>query len=100
MLEQLKNLDLDRIGIEDAVELSSQGRQIQTEFEALNVEQPAWLATRLRELRREIRVQQQDRIEKQLREAKARLEVLKPAEQKRTEVEAEIARLQALLPTP
>jgi Tfp pilus assembly protein PilN len=48
----------------------------------------------MRSLSREIRSRQSDFLEKRLVEAKARLETLKPVDQKRSELEAEIKSLE------
>jgi hypothetical protein len=95
MLEQLKHLDLDRISLEEAVELAVYAKLLHAEFEAQQVDVPAWLDDRSRELKREIRVRQQDAVEKRIRELKARREALLPAEEKRTKIEQEIATLEA-----
>jgi hypothetical protein len=97
MLEELRRLDTDRIDLEQAVALSCFGRQVQAEFTTLNIEEPEWIGTRLRELRREIRTRQQDAIDKRLREAKLRLSSLASPDEKRAKLQAEIEKLEAMV---
>lgn len=97
MLERLKNFDLDRMDVDELVFLSALARTLKQEYEAVGAETPEWVDTRARELRREIRARHADLIEKRLREAKMRLEALKPASERRKDVEAEIARLEAMV---
>ena len=97
MLDRLRSFDIDRMDLEEAIALSAFGRAMRAEYEALQADAPEWLDNRLRELRREIRTRQQDSLEKRIREAKARLQALKPAEQRRAELAAEIEKLEAQL---
>mgnify|MGYP001602377954 CR=1 FL=1 len=60
MLEQLKNLDVNRPALEELVFLSAQAKLLRAEFEAEAVDVPEWLDTRSRELKREIRTRQAD----------------------------------------
>lgn len=94
-VNDLKDVNIDRIDLEGAVALSCFGRQLQGEFSALNIEEPEWVGTRLRELRREIRVRMQDEIEKRLRESRARLASLATPDEKRAKLREEIAKLEA-----
>jgi hypothetical protein len=97
MLEKLRSFDVDRLDVEEAIALSAFARSLKSEYEALGGEAPEWLDNRTRELRREIRARQQDGIEKRLHEAQARLEALKPAAERREELQAEIDKLKASL---
>lgn len=97
MLDRLRSFDIDRMDLEEAIALSAFGRAMRAEYEVLQADAPEWLDNRLRELRREIRTRQQDSLEKRIREAKARLQALKPAEQRRAELAAEIEKLEAQL---
>lgn len=93
-ISQLKNLDTDRYDLDDLVALSAEGKALQAEYSALGVDEPEWLGSAVRSLTRDIRTRQADAIEKRLRQAKARVQALKPASERRAELEAEIAKLQ------
>lgn len=94
MLNQLKSLDTERINLEELVALSAFAKGLRAEFDHVNAEVPEWLDQRARELAREIRSRLADSVDKKLREAKARLEALKPADQKRAELKREILALE------
>lgn len=97
MINELKNFNADRLDLDELVGLSAFGRCFQAECAALNVEEPDWLGSNLRILRKEISIRQQDRLEKLLHQKKSRLQSLKPAAEKRAEIEAEIKKLEEQL---
>lgn len=97
LIDILKNFDKDRGDYAEMVALSALGRNIQDECDQLNAEEPEWLAPRLKELRREIRARQQDRIEKELAEQRARLEVLKTPSEKKQGILSRIKELEKQL---
>ena len=96
-ISQLKTLDTDRYDLDELVALSAEGKSLQTEYRGLGVDEPEWLGSAVRSLARDIRVRQADAIEKRLRQAKARVQALKPASERRAELEKEIAELQEKL---
>lgn len=98
MLNELKRLDVDGIDLEEAMALAMFGKQLRQEFEARNCDAPEWLDNRIRELGREIESKRVDGLERRLKKAQALAETLKPAEQKRQELEAEIASLKQQIP--
>jgi hypothetical protein len=95
LIDDIRRFETEGKAIEDLVALSAVGRVVQDEFAKLSVEEPEFLGPKLREIRREIQVRDADRIEKLIREKESRLEALKPAEQKRQELQADIDRLKA-----
>lgn len=94
MINELKNFNADRLDLDELIALSAFGRCFHAEVAFLNVEEPDWLAPNLRSLRKEISMRQQDRLEKLLRQKKSRLQALKPAAEKRQEIEDEIKKLE------
>lgn len=99
MLDRLRSFDVDRMDMEEAVSLSAFGRALRTEYDVLQEMPPDWLDNRLKELRRMIRSRQQDSLEKRLREARLRLSHLRTPDEKRADVEREIASLEQQLIT-
>lgn len=97
LLSGLKDLDKDRLDLEELVTFSNLARTLRIEYEALGVEVPEWLDNRTRELRREVKTRQADAIEKRIREAKSRLSALATPDEKRAALKAEIDRLEALV---
>ena len=96
-ISQLKQLDCDRYDIDELVALSAEGKALQAEYASLGVDEPEWLGAAVRSLSRDVRTRQADAVEKRLRQAKARLQALKPQAERRAELEAEIAALQSKL---
>lgn len=97
MYAQLRQLNLDRLDIDEAVALSAFGGALQARYEELGVAVPDWLDANMKTLDREIADRVRDGLSKDLREKRARLESLKPADQKRRELATEIKRLEKAL---
>lgn len=95
MLERLKNLDVERLDVDDLVALSAFGRQLTEEYKTLQIAAPEWLETRTAELKREIGTRTADIRAKRIREIKSRLAALKTTEEKKTDLAAELAALEA-----
>jgi len=96
MIAKLKNLDMERMDLDDAVELLTVANSMRVTYDAEQVEVPEWLDTSVRELKREIRSRQQDSRERRLKELKARREALATPDEKRAKIEKEIAELEKL----
>ncbi len=94
MLEQLQNLQLERLGLDEAIALSAFARILKAEYEHANAEAPQWLDDRTREIRTEIRDRMRDSVAKRLKEAKARLESLATPEEKRAALRKQIEELE------
>lgn len=97
MLSQFKQFNTDSLSLEELVALSAFGRQLRAEYEELDLDEPEFVDAQLKSLKREIRTRNADRLEKSLREKKARLEMLKTPTQKKTELQSEIKKLEAQL---
>ena len=95
MLDLLKNFDANRLDMEQLVELSAEARKMASEYEALKVEVPEWLGIQTKSLRREIASRDADRKERALRDLKARRSTLKTVDEKRTELDKQIADLES-----
>jgi hypothetical protein len=98
MLNDLKNFDVNRcLDPDQLVALAAQGRILRDEYEKHQLEAPEWLDVNLKSIHREIRARNVDRIEKQLREKKARLDALKSPTQRTQEIKKEIRDLEEQL---
>ena len=97
LVDEIRKFEVEGMGLEDLVALSAIGRSIQDEFKTLQAVEPEWLSPKLEDIRREVAVRQRDRLRAALTEKKARFEAIKPAEQKRQELAAEIAQLEEML---
>jgi hypothetical protein len=97
IIERLKNLDADKVDLDELITLSALAKVLRAEYEYYGAEAPAWLDQRLRALGRAIRLRQEDYVEKRLAEAKARLAALKPESEKREDLQKEIQALESRL---
>ncbi len=93
MLNDLKQLNIERIDLDDAVALAAFGRMVEAEYQHVGAEAPAWLSDNLKELRKEVRQRLADSIERELSEAKSRLDALSTTEEKRSALKEKIDRL-------
>jgi hypothetical protein len=92
---ELKRLNTDNRDLDELVGLSAFGRHLQAEFAQLNVEEPDWLGPILIDLRREVATRNRNALDLRIRQLKARQQALKPAAERRAEVDAQIAALEA-----
>lgn len=97
MLEKLKQLNCDRLDLDEAVALHCLASQMESAFASFGVTAPRWLGDSQRALDADIRRRVHDDLRLRLDRAKARREALKTADQKRADAEAEVAGLEALL---
>jgi hypothetical protein len=96
-LSQLKNFDADRFDIDELVALSAEGKALQAEYKALDVEVPEWLDSTVTSIGRVINLRLDESLQKRLRQAEARIQALKPASERRAELESEVAKLRTKL---
>ena len=96
-LNEFKNFDANRLSLEELVGLSAYGSSLRAEYEKLDLEEPDFIDIQIKALRREIRTRNADKLEKSLREKRARLETLKTPTQKKAELQKEIRDLESQL---
>lgn len=95
MLNALKSFSsTGRMETEDMVELSAYARIYEAEFTALGVETPEWVTNQTKALRREIKARNADALAARLRDLKARREALKAPDEKRRDLDEQIAALE------
>lgn len=99
MLQSFRNFDADRMDIHELVALAAFGKQLRAEYEAHNLEEPDWVDTQIKSLRREISARNADRLEAELKSKRLKLDNLKTPEQKRAELKREIKQLEDQLQT-
>lgn len=92
-LETLKHLDVERLDFDELIALSAFAKLLRAEYESAS-EVPEWLDDAGRSLKRDLQARQADATEKRLRELKARRETLKTPDQKRADIDKEIADLE------
>lgn len=97
MLNLLKNLQIDREGLEELVAVLAFGKSLQAEFDLQGIDQPEWLEDRIKLLTREVRDRNHDQLQAKLRKAKTALASMATPEQKRASLQKQIKQLETQL---
>jgi len=97
MLEKLKNLNIDRMDLDEAIALATLGRATANGYDYYKVPAPKWLENGLRMLDEEINRRRKELLQSRLREVEAEQTALRTREERRADLTAEHARLQAEL---
>jgi len=92
-LSEFQTFNVDAGELDELVELASYGRVLRAEYEALQLEVPTWVNDQLEAIRREVRVRNEDKRLARIREIKSRIDALKSADEKRTELQKELEQL-------
>jgi hypothetical protein len=86
---------INRMTMEQMVELSAYARQLEAEFKAVEVKEPENIVAQVKLLRREIKLRVADEKERTLREMKRTRASLRTTEEKRAELDKQIAALES-----
>ena len=97
MLNELKNLPIDRMEMEQLVALLVFGESLVAGFEANEVDVPEWLKDRVKLLGRQVRDKNEDALRARLRQAQNKLNAMQPEAAKRKALAAEVAALEKKL---
>lgn len=97
MFEKLRNLNIDRLSVDEAVFLLTSAKTFAAGYAEIGIPVPEWLGDNIRSLEKDVKSRQRDEMERRLREAKTRRNSLRTAEEKRKDIDEEIARLEAAL---
>jgi hypothetical protein len=95
--QRLKTLDVLRLDLDEMVELQWQATGLAATYEQQSLEVPEWLIDATRTLRRAIRQKRDDQLALRLQEARDRLKKLRSPEERRGDLETQIAALEAQL---
>lgn len=95
-INDIKQFNTDRGDVDDLVGLLAYGKLIVAEYESLDIDVPEWLPSKLKAVKREVLSRISDQVEKRLKEARLRLDNLKTPAERKTEIQKEIRRLEAL----
>ena len=96
-MDALKNFDLpaDRLDVADLIGLSAFARIATDEYAKHGLTVPEWVTDKQNLVAREISTRSADAKAARLKDLKARRAALKTAEEKRVDLDAEIAKLEA-----
>lgn len=96
-LQAFKSFNTDRAtDVDELVAGLAFGKSLRTEYDALQIEEPEYIDSTLKAIRREITSRTADKIAARKRELTARINYLKTPAQKKTELEKELAALEAM----
>jgi hypothetical protein len=90
MLSQLKNLNLERLALDDALAIYAFGKLLQSEYDAFQVDTPEWLTENMASLKREIQDRVRDELLRGIKLDEAQVESYKSAADKRKEAQRRI----------
>lgn len=97
MLNEIKNFNIDRLDMDELIDLAAMGSLLQEKFTSMGVEAPEWLAENLETIHREIKAKNRDRIASKIKAAKSRLETLRTPDEKRNSLQTAIELLEKQL---
>jgi hypothetical protein len=100
LFQRIRTLQVDRLDVDEAIELVTFGRIAETTYSGYNVPTPEWLKDGIAQLDTEIKRRRRDMLEARAKELKAKLSTLKSREERKSETEAELAKLNDALGTP
>ena len=86
---------VNRMGMPEMVDLSAYARSLENEFKELGVVEPENVAAQVKLLRREIKARVADDKERTLRELKRTRASLRTTEEKRAEIDKQIADMES-----
>jgi hypothetical protein len=92
-LAQFKTFKAEQMDLDELVALTAFGRSLRSEYEALQLEEPAFVDVQLKSLRREITARNADKLSATKRELEARIDSLKSPAQKKKELEEKLAKI-------
>lgn len=97
MTERLRSLNLNPMTFEDCVELLAGANSMAQVYGDCLMDPPAWLEDARKSLRKELRDRRRDALEHERAEARATLDGLKTAEEKRQDARARLERIEKQL---
>jgi hypothetical protein len=93
MLEQLKRLAVDVVPLEELVASEVFASGLKARYEELEIETPAWIKDKLRQIRRSIEAKLDETRALRARELEKQLEGLKTPTERRAEIEKQLKAL-------
>lgn len=97
LIEQLKNLNIEKTSLDEMILLSASARALNSEYEANGTVAPEWLSDARRMLGREIKVRTQNQLEMRLRELEAADAADRTASERRADRAKEREKIEAAL---
>jgi len=96
MLSEFRTFNKDRMDLDELVALAAFGRSLREEYAAQKVDEPDFVNIQLKTINREIQDRVSDLRETRKKQIKAKLQNLKTPQERRAELEAELAELETV----
>lgn len=96
-LQQLRSFTPDNYDLDELVALRAYGASLAAAYSSFGLETPEWLTETNGRLAKEVEDRSRDMLERELRETENRIEALKTADEKRTDLKGKAERLKAKL---
>lgn len=91
-----KNYNAARADLDELIAMAAFGRALRAEYEAHQIEEPEFVAAKLKVLRAEIADRNADKVAARKSEIKARLDALKSPKEKAAELRKELEALETV----
>jgi len=95
MLEALRNLNLDRVELDDGVALLAVGESLGKTYTDNQLETPEWVTDKVAILRQWVKDRSRDNLDREIKLAEQKRSELRTAEEKRGDLDSRIERLKA-----
>lgn len=92
-----ESTDIEQNSVEELFIAKSQLKTIDDGYQEMKLDTPEWITDKLSTITREITLRVRSELQRKLRQAKARRSALKTADEKRKDLEDEIAALEVKL---
>jgi hypothetical protein len=91
MLEKLKVLSLDRMSVDEGVELLTVGRQAASTYDALGLPKPEWLTKAVTDLEVDLNRRREDLLQAEISRLLNRKAALRTRDEERADIDAQLA---------
>ena len=95
-LQTFKSYNASRADLDELIAMAAFGRTLRAEYEAHQIDEPEFVAAKLKQLRAEIADRNADKIAARKSEIKSRLDALKSPKEKAAELRKELEALQGV----
>lgn len=97
MMEQLRTLNLDRVDLDDAIGLLTFANATKATYDTMGLSVPSWFADKVEALTAYIKQRRRENLEKAAKDIQGQIAKLKTAEEKRSDLTAELEKVKAAL---
>lgn len=95
--ERIKSINLDRLDVDDMIELLSVAESTVKTYESTFMPVPEWLSGGIEMLTEDVKRRRKDTLKKAIEDKKLRLDSLRTTEQKRADLRRQLASMEKAL---